>query len=95
MLVVLERHCLALREEVEHLHKKTRSCGYLDGGQNENAECSTRKLSEGDLPGVERTGGAEDERSAGACTKEAQVEKIEKVKRRGQGLCKGWSRQGQ
>ena len=54
-LVVMERHCLALREEeVEHNRRKTESFGYSDGGQDEHAEGS-RTLSEADLPGVKKS----------------------------------------
>ena len=52
-LVVLKRHRLALREELEHLSAKTRSFGCSDGGQDEHAEDSAR-LSEADLPGVKK-----------------------------------------
>ena len=55
---VLERHCLTLREEVEHLSGKTRSFGCSDGGQDEHAEGRTRRASEADLPGVEIAGAA-------------------------------------
>ena len=69
-LVVLERHCLALREEVEYSSERQ------DGGQDEHAEGSTRRLSEADLPGFERAGRADDTGSAGTCTKEAHVDQI-------------------
>ena len=50
--VVLERHCLALREDADHLNERQEVWTFLIGGQDENAECSTRRLSEADLPGV-------------------------------------------
>ena len=41
MLVVLERECLALRKEVEHSNRETRSVDCSDGGQDEHAESRT------------------------------------------------------
>ena len=44
----------------------------------------------------ERAGGAEEDKgSAGTRIQDAQVDKNGNVKGRGQGLCKGWSHQGQ
>ena len=43
MLVVLERQCLALREEVELLNEREEVSNYSDGGQDEHAEGSTRR----------------------------------------------------
>ena len=60
-------------EAMEHLsERKTRSFGCSDGGQDEHAEDSTRRLSEADLPGA-KGAGAEDKGSAGTRTKEPQV----------------------
>ena len=56
--------------------RKTRSFGCSDGGQDEHVEDSTRRLSEADLPGVERAGEAEDKGSAGTRAKEAQVDQM-------------------
>ena len=58
------------------LKRKTRSFGYSDGGQDEHAEGSTRRLSEADLPGVKRAGGAEDEGNVGTRTKVAQADQV-------------------
>ena len=51
VFILLERHCLALREEEEHKNERQEVLGHSDGGQDENAEGRTRKLSEADLPG--------------------------------------------
>ena len=50
--------------------RETKSYDCSDGGQDEHAEDRIRRLSEADLPGVERAGGAEDKGSAGTRTKE-------------------------
>ena len=75
-LVVLEKHCMALREEVEHLNVKHEVLATSDGGQDEHAEDSTRRLSEAALPGVKRARGAEHKGSVGTRTKEAQVDQM-------------------
>ena len=42
--------------------RETRSVDCSDGGEDERAEGSARRLSEADFPGVERAGGAEDKK---------------------------------
>ena len=55
MLVVLERECLAVREEVEHSNVRQEVLTFLIMQKVARDDCS-----EADFPGFERVGGAED-----------------------------------
>ena len=80
MLVVLERECLALREEVEHWSEKQEVLATLMEGKMSMQRVALKKYPGEDLRGVEGVGGAEDKRSIGSCTMQAQVGKMRRRK---------------
>ena len=79
---------------MEHLGERLQVFDGSDGEQDQHAEDGTRKISGDYLREVEEAGGAEDKRSVGTRTKEAQADQVGKVKGNGQGL-KGRRRQEQ
>ena len=76
MLTVLERECLELREEIDHVSEKQELLVTLMVGKMRMQKVSPEDFQRQIFPGVERAGGAEDKGSFGALGTKAQVGKI-------------------
>ena len=81
-LVVLGRHCLALKEEVEHLSEYQEILTVLME--------SKMKMQRTALRGVEGAGGAEDKKEALELVQTKHKLTKREGERKRQGLCKGW-----
>ena len=91
MLMILERECLDLSEAIEQLSEKQELLATLMEGKMRLQKVAPEEFQRQTFPGVERAGGAEDNRSIGAIGTQAQVGKTGKGKAR---MLQGWSRQG-
>ena len=61
-LVVLERHCLALREEVEHLNERQEVLAILTEGKMNMQKVAPEDFQRQTSPGVKRAGGSRRQR---------------------------------